>query len=198
MIEPLASDNETTIPVKRVNFCTAHDIVEMSSTSSQSDIQRRDVSAAQLEDKPTEIPEGMITKDSSQLMEALHADERRLPHNVTSLEVKDMDITTSDHDMYYGIYLDFQLPLPDKPQISNLFVGNTHLVSNTNSPMSILCILSLKKMYGTVDFAMDQTNGQLYRIGDLDVTPINLFGGILDEDLPGQATRSTWSMPKAP
>ena len=89
-----------------------------------------------------------------------------------------MDITTPDHDIYYVIYPDFQLPLPDRLRISNLFAGNTCLVSNTNSPMSILHIRSLKKMYGTTDFAIDRSTGQLYKIGDLDVTPINLFGGI--------------------
>ena len=48
---------------------------------------------------------------------------------------------TSDRDVYYGIYPDFQLPLPDQPQISDLFADNTRLISNTNSPMSILHIL---------------------------------------------------------
>ena len=62
---------------------------------------------------------------------------------------------TSDRDVYYGIYPDFQLPLPDQPWISDLFAGNTWLISNTNSPMSILHIQSLKKMYGTTDFAID-------------------------------------------
>ena len=66
-----------------------------------------------------------------------------------------MDITTPDCDIYYGIYPDFQLSLPDQLRISDLFAGNTHLVSNTNSPMSILHIPSLKKMYGTIDFAID-------------------------------------------
>ena len=122
----------------------------------------------------------MTTEDSSQQRETLCTDERGQSHNVTSLEIRDMDITTPDCDIYYGIYPDFQLPLPDQPRISNLFAGNTHLVSNTNSPMSILHIPSLKKMYGTMDFAIDQTTGQLYKIGDLDVTPINLFGGIPD------------------
>ena len=35
-------------------------------------------------------------------------------------------------------------------------------------------------------------------IGDIDITPINLFGGIPDEDLNGQATESTWLPPKIP
>ena len=109
-----------------------------------------------------------------------------------------MDITTPDRDIYHGVYPDFQLPLPNRPCISNLFVGNTRLISNTNSPMSILHILSLKKMYGTVEFAIDQTTGQLYTIGDIDVTPINLFGGTPDEDLNGKTTESTWIPSKIP
>ena len=109
-----------------------------------------------------------------------------------------MDITTPDCDIYCRVYPDFQLPLPNKPHISDLFAGNTHLVSNTNSPMSILLIPSLKKMYSTIEFAIDQNTGQLYMIGDIDVTPINLFGGIPDEDLNGQATESTWLLLKMP
>ena len=64
--------------------------------------------------------------------------------------------------------------------------------------MSILRIPSLKKMYGTTDFAIDRSTGQLYKIGDLVVTPINLFGGIPDEDLHEQATESTRSLLKTP
>ena len=64
--------------------------------------------------------------------------------------------------------------------------------------MSILHIQSLKKMYGTMDFAIDRSTGQLYKMGDLGVTPINLFGGILDEDLHEQATVSMRSLLKTP
>ena len=35
-------------------------------------------------------------------------------------------------------------------------------------------------------------------IGDIDVTPINLFGGIPDEDLKEKTTESTWLPPKTP
>ena len=87
----------------------------------------------------------MTTEDAFQQRETLRTDERRQSHNVTSLEIRDMDIMTPDHDIYYGIYPDFQLPLPDQPRISNLFASNTCLVSNTNSPMSILHIPSLEK-----------------------------------------------------
>ena len=73
-------------------------------------------------------------------------------------------MTTPDRDVYHGIYPDFQLPLPNRPRISNLFAGNMHLISNTNSPMSILHIPSLQKMYGTTEFAIDRSTGQLYTI----------------------------------
>ena len=64
--------------------------------------------------------------------------------------------------------------------------------------MSILRITSLKKMYGTTDFAIDRSTRQLYKIGDVDVTPINLFGGIPDEDLHEHATESMRSLLKMP
>ena len=109
-----------------------------------------------------------------------------------------MDIMTPEHNLYHGVYPDFQLPLPNRPCISDLFVGNMHLLSNTNSPMSILRISSLKKMYGTIEYAIDRTTGQLYMIGDINVIPINLFGGIPDEDLKEKTTESTWLPPKTP
>ena len=197
-VRPSASEIGTTIPAKKVDFSITCDTGETSSTSSQTDMQRKDVSTAQLEDKPIGDLEGMITEDTSQQRETHRTDERKQPHNVTSLEIRDIDIMTPDRDIYYGIYPDFQLPLPDRPRISNLFAGNTHLVSNTNSPMSILRIPSLKKMYGTTDFAIDRSTGQLYKMGDLDVTPINLFGGIPDENLHERATESTRSLLKIP
>ena len=197
-VRPSASEIGTTIPAKKVDFSITCDTGETSSTSSQIDVQRKDVSTIRLEDKPIGDLEGMITEDATQQRETHHTDERRQLHNVMSLEIRDMDITTPDHDIYYGIYPDFQLPLPDQPWISNPFAGNTCLVSNTNLPMSILHIPSLKKMYGTMDFAIDRPTGQLYKIGDLDVTPINLFGGISDENLHEQATESTRPLLKTP
>ena len=197
-VGPSASEIGTTIPAKKVDFSITCDTGETSSTSSQTDVQRKDVSTIRLEDKPIGDLKGMITEDASQQRETHRTDERRQPHNVTSLEIWDMDITTPDHDIYYAIYPDFQLPLPDRPWISNLFAGNMRLVSNTNSPMSILRIPSLKKMYGTMDFAIDRSTRQLYKMGDLDVTPINLFGGIPDENLHEQATESMRPLLKTP
>ena len=194
----MASENGATTPAKKVDFSITRETGETSSTSSQSDIPRKDINTARLEDKPIGDLEGRTTECASQQRETFHIDERRQIPNVTLLEIRDMDITISDHDVYYRIYPDFQLPLPDRPRISDLFASNTHLVSNTNSPMSILHIPSLKKMYGTTDFAIDRSTGQLYKIGDLDVTPINLFGGIPDEDLYEQVTESTRSLLKMP
>ena len=74
---------------------------------------RKDVSTARLEDKPIGDLESMATEDASQQRETLCTDEKRQSHNVTPLKIRDMDITTPDHDIYYGIYPDFQLPLPD-------------------------------------------------------------------------------------
>ena len=117
------------------------------------------MSATQEEDRPITVPRSTTavvpTVDSSPQRETLGYDEGGQTHYIMTLEVRDMDIMTPDCDIYHGVYPDFQLPLPNRPCISDHFVGNTHLISNTNSPMSILCIPSLKKMYGTVEFAID-------------------------------------------
>ena len=76
-------------------------------------MQRKNVSTTRLEDKPIGDFDGMTAEDTSQQRETLRTHERRQSHNITSLELKDMDIMTPDHDIYYGIYPDFQLPLPD-------------------------------------------------------------------------------------
>ena len=160
------------------------------------------MSATREEDRPITVPRSTTavvpTVDSSPQRETLGYDEGGQTHDITTLEVRDMDITTPYRDIYHGVYPDFQLPIPNRPRISDLFVGKMHLISNTNSPMSMLRIPSLKKMYGTVEFAIDRTTGQLYMVGDIDVTPINLFGGIPDEDLNGKTIESTWLPPKTP
>ena len=112
-VGPSTSEMGTTPPTKKVDFSITCDTGETSSTSSQSKVQRKDVSTNRLEDKPIGDLEGVITEDATQQRETHHIDERRQPYNVTSLEVRDMDITTTDGDIYYGIYPDFQLPLPD-------------------------------------------------------------------------------------
>ena len=53
-------------------------------------------------------------------------------------------------------------------------------------------------MYGTTEFAIDRNTGQLYTIRDIDVTPINLFGGIPDKKSDGHITESTLVPPKTP
>ena len=46
--------------------------------------------------------------DSSQQRETLIPDGGGQIHDVTSLEVMDMVITTPDHDVSHGVYPDFQ------------------------------------------------------------------------------------------
>ena len=111
-VGPSASENGATTSTKKVDFSIIHDIEEMSSTSSQSDVPRKNINTTQLEDKPIDL-EGRTSECASQQKETFHTDERRQIPNATSLEVRDMDITTSDHDVYYRIYPDFQLPLPN-------------------------------------------------------------------------------------
>ena len=64
------------------------------------------------------------TVDSTYLEETLRTDGTEPMFEITSLEVN-MDITTSERDIYHGVYSDFQLPLPNRPHISDLFAGNT-------------------------------------------------------------------------
>ena len=112
-VGPSASENGAITSVKKVDFSIIHDIEETSSTSSQSDVLRKDMSTTRLEDKPIGDLERRTSECASQQRETFHIDEGRQIPNVTSLEIRDMDITTSDHDVYYGIYPDFRLPLPD-------------------------------------------------------------------------------------
>ena len=168
-VGPLASISETAIPWKKVDFSISHYAEETIRDSSQRDTQTKDMPATQIEDRPITVPRSktavVSTVDSLPQKETLGYNEGGQTHDIMTLEGRDMDITTPDRDIYHGVYPDFQLPLPNRPCISDLIVGNTRLISNTNSPMSILRIPSLKKMYGTVEFAIDQTTGQLYTVG---------------------------------
>ena len=119
-------------------------------------------------------------------------------YDTTTLEVQDMDITAPERDIYHGVYPDFQLLLSNKPHISDIFVGNTQLVSDTNYPVSILHIPSLKKMYGTSEHVIDMNTGQLYTFRDIDVTSINVNGGIPNDEVNGQVPESTLIPPKTP
>ena len=187
LVGPSASISETAIPRKKVDFSISPYAEETIRGFSQRDTPMTDLSATRIEDRPLIVPRSttavVSTVDSSLQKETFGYEERGQTHDLTTLEVRDMDIMTLEHDVYHGVYPDFQLPLPNRPRISDLFVGNTHLISNTNSPMSILHIPSLEKMYGTIEYAIERTTGQLYVIGDIDDTPINLFGGIPDENL---------------
>ena len=202
MVGPSASVSETAILQKKVDFSISPYAEETIRGFSQRDTPITDLSATRIEDRPLIVPRSttavVSTVEYSLQKETFGYEERGQTHDLTTLEVRDMDIMTPECDVYHGVYPDFQLPLPNRPCISDLFVRNMYLISNTNSPMSILHIPSLKKMYSTVEYAIDRTTGQLYMVGDIDVTPINLFGGILDEDLKEKTTESTWIPPKTP
>ena len=197
MVRPSTSASEIDIPQKKVDFSISPYAEETIKGFSQRDTPITDLSATRIENRTSTVLRSTIavvsTVDSSPQNENLRYEEKGETHDLTTLEVRDMDITTTEHGVYHGIYPDFQLPLPNRPHISDLFVGNMHLISNTNSPMSILHIPSLKKMYGTIEYAIEQTTGQLYMVGDID-----LFGGIPDEDFKEKMTESTWIPPKTP
>ena len=53
-------------------------------------------------------------------------------------------------------------------------------------------------MYGTSEYVIDSNTGQLYTIGDIDVIPINVYGGIPDDEVNGQVPESTLIPPKTP
>ena len=158
-VGPSASIIKTATPRKKVDFSISLYAEETIRGFSQRDTPITDLSATRIEDRSITVPRSttavVSTMDSSLQKETLGYDERGQTHDLTTLEVRDMDITTPEHDLYHGVYPDFQLPLPNRQGISDLFVGNTHLISNTNSPISILHIPSLKKMYGTVEYAID-------------------------------------------
>ena len=165
MVGPSASVSETAISQKKVDFSISPCAEETIRGFSQKDTPITDLSVMRIEDRSITVPRSttavVSTVDSSPQKETLGYDERKQTHDLTTLEVRDMDIMTPEYDLYHGVYPDFQLPLPNRPRISDLFVGNTQLISNTNSPKSILHvhIPSLKKMYGTIEYAIDQTTG---------------------------------------
>ena len=68
-VRPSASENGATTPAKKVDFSITHDTGETSSTSSQSDVPRKDISTAWLEDKPIGDLEGRTTECAFQQRE---------------------------------------------------------------------------------------------------------------------------------
>ena len=158
-VSPSISVSETDILRKKVDFSLSPYAEETIKGFSQRDTPITDLSVTRIEDRTSVVPRStttiVSTVDSSPQEENLGYEERGQTHDLTTLEVRDMDITTTEHDVYHGIYPDFQMPLPNRPCISDLFVGNTHLISNTNSPMSVLHIPNLKKMYDTIEYAID-------------------------------------------
>ena len=97
MVGPLASISKTAIPPKKVDFSLSHYAGETTRDSSQRDTQTKDMPATQIEDRPITVPRSttavVSTVDYSPQKETLGYDEGGKTHDITSLEVRDMDIT---------------------------------------------------------------------------------------------------------
>ena len=76
-VRPSASENGATTPAKKADFSVTRDTEETSSTSSQSDVPRKDISTTRLADKPVEDHEGRTSECVSQQRETFHTNERR-------------------------------------------------------------------------------------------------------------------------
>ena len=124
MVGPSASVVETAIPQKKVDFSISPYAEETIRDFSQRDTPITDLSVMRIEDRSIADPRSttavVSTVDSSPQKETLGYDERKQTHDLTTLEVRDMVITTPEHDLYRVVYPDFQLPLPNRPRISDL------------------------------------------------------------------------------
>ena len=119
MVGPSASVIETAIPQKKVDFSISPHAEETIRGFSQRDTPITDLSFMRIEDRSITVPRSttavVSTVDSSPQKETLAYDERKQTHDLTTLEVRDMDIMIPEHDLYHGVYPDFQLPLPNRP-----------------------------------------------------------------------------------
>ena len=82
-----------------------------------------------------------------------------------------------DHSMdrFAGQYLELVLPVPGKPQISQVFNVNTHTLTLEGNPLTIVKVEGIKKTYGTTIFAVDHLSGRFHLISRDGVTPLNLY-----------------------
>ena len=136
MVRPSTSVSEPGIPQKKVEFSISPFAEETIKGFSQRDTPITNLSLTRIEDRASTVPRStttvVSTVDSSPQRENLEYEERGQTHDLTTLEVRDMDIMTMEHDVYHGIYPDFQLPLPNRPHISDLCMGNTYSQSKEN------------------------------------------------------------------
>ena len=105
-------------------------------------------------------------------------------------------ITDSDH--FYGIYLDLVLPIPGNPKISQVFYMNTNVLSSSNSPMTIVMIPSLLRSYRTSLFAINHVSRRFNIIKRDGVRPLDLFGWVGDDMVPGGDNMTTDTTGAAP
>ena len=104
-VGPSASISKTAIPQKKVDFSISPYAEGTIRGFSQRDTQTTYLSATQIEDRPITIPRSTTaevpTVDSSSQRVTLGYDEGGRTHDITTLEVRDMDITTPDRDTYH-------------------------------------------------------------------------------------------------
>ena len=78
-----------------------------------------------------------------------------------------------EKDQYEGAYP--ELPIPGNSQISDLFLANTDLISDANSPMTIIQVPVLEKTFGVTIYAIDRANGQFYLVEGTKLMALNLY-----------------------
>ena len=109
-VRPSTSVSETDKPRKKVDFSISPYAEETIKGFSQRDTPITDLSVSRTEDRTSAVPRStttvVSTVDSSPQEENLGYEERGQTHDLTTLEVRDMDITTMEHDVYHGIYPD--------------------------------------------------------------------------------------------
>ena len=103
----------------------------------------------------------------------------------TNYEVQMMEFTAPlEKDQYEGAYPDFKLPIPGNSQISDLFLANTDLISDANSPVTIIQVPVLEKTFGVTIYAIDRANGQFYLVEGTKLMALNLYGFLDEQDWP--------------
>ena len=107
-VGPSESISETTIPQRKVDCsisCYAEETVQ---DSSQRDTQTKDMPATRIEDRPITVPRSttavVSTVDSSPQRETLGYDEGGQTHDIMTLEVRYMDITTPESILIFSCH----------------------------------------------------------------------------------------------
>ena len=103
----------------------------------------------------------------------------------TNYEVQTMEFTaTLEKDWYEGAYPDFRLPILGISQISDQFLANTDLISDANSPITIIQVPVLEKTFGATIYVIDRANKQFYLVEGTKLMALNLYSFLDEQDWP--------------